>query len=232
MPGPIGLFIWGLATALEVCFVACSLVRKSFLRYFFLNFYVVLSILASLARFITLSYGYGLDSPEYTYTYFYSDALLTVALYIALISLYSYIFGELGFTKQIRFGAVVLLLGTAGFSYAVVAQSADLLSTKLAYTLSLNLYFVGLVLTYILWGAVLKLRETRTRVVQLVLSLGVYFSAHAASYALLDLAGKYGVVQYLGPALGCLLPLSWSITMMRHSEESRLAPASLVAVPR
>ncbi len=230
MPGPIGLFIWGLATALEVCFVACSLVRGSFVRYFFLNLYVVLSLLASLARLI--AFGYGIASPQYAYTYYYSDALLTVTLYIALISLYSYIFGELGFAKHIRFGAVVLLLGTAGFSYAVVAQSADMLSTDLAYTLSQNLYFVGLVLTYILWGAVLKLRETRTRVVQLVLSLGLYFSVYAASYALLNLAGKYEMVQYLSPALGCFLPLSWSITIMRYSEEARLAPANLVAVPR
>jgi hypothetical protein len=206
------------------------LVRGSFVRYFFLNLYVVLSLLASLARLI--AFGYGIASPQYAYTYYYSDALLTVTLYIALISLYSYIFGELGFAKHIRFGAVVLLLGTAGFSYAVVAQSADMLSTDLAYTLSQNLYFVGLVLTYILWGAVLKLRETRTRVVQLVLSLGLYFSVYAASYALLNLAGKYEMVQYLSPALGCFLPLSWSITIMRYSEEARLAPANLVAVPR
>jgi hypothetical protein len=83
-----------------------------------------------------------------------------------------------------------------------------------------------------LWGAVLKLRETRTRLVQFILSLGLYFSAYAACYALVNLDGRYGIVKYLGPALGCLLPLSWTITMWRHSEESRLAPAHLVAVPR
>jgi len=52
------------------------------------------------------------------------------------------------------------------------------------------------VLTYLLWGAVLKLQETRTRLVQMVLSLGLYFSAYAGSYALVNLAPKYGVVQY------------------------------------
>src|SRR5574340_97562 len=51
------------------------------------------------------------------------------------------------------------------YSYAVVAQSAHRLSnsTSFAYDLSQNLYFVGRVLTYILWGAVMKLHETRTR---------------------------------------------------------------------
>jgi len=129
-------------------------------------------------------------------------------------------------------GAGLLLLGTVLFSYAVVAQSSERLSTKFAYELSQNLYFVGLVLTYILWGAVLKLRETRTRVVQFILSLGLYFSAYAASYALMNFADKGSLIQYLSQALGCFLPLSWCITLLRYTEESRIVPARLVAVPR
>ena len=78
----------------------------------------------------------------------------------------------------------------------------------------------------------LKLQETRTRLVQMVLSLGLYFSAYAGSYALVNLAPKYEIVQYLAPILGCLLPISWSLTIMRHSEDARLTPARLVAVPR
>jgi hypothetical protein len=114
----------------------------------------------------------------------------------------------------------------------VVAQSDDRLVTSFAYELSQNLYFVGIILTYLLWGAILKLRETRTRLVQMVLSLGLYFSAYAASYALLNVTPEVRVVKYASPLLGCLLPLAWCITIMRYSEESRLAPAQLVAVPR
>jgi hypothetical protein len=39
-------------------------------------------------------------------------------------------------------------------------------------------------------------------------------------------------VQYLAPILGCFLPVSWALTIMRYSEDSRLTPARLVAVPR
>jgi len=106
------------------------------------------------------------------------------------------------------------------------------LSTTFAYELSQNLYFVGLVLTYLLWGTVVKLRETRARLVQFILALGLYFSAYAASYALVNMASKYAVVNLMGPILGCLLPLSWTITMWRYTEESRLIPAQLVTVPR
>ncbi|MGB7729214.1 MAG: hypothetical protein WBL50_14380 [Candidatus Acidiferrum sp.] len=231
MPGSIGSIILLLGTAFELAFVVCSVARRSFLRYFFLNLYFLLTIGSSVTRYFILS-TFGLKSTEYCYAYFYTDALLTLALYMALISLYSHVFGELQFGKHLRLAAVFLLLGTALFSYAVVAQSADRLATNFAYELSQNLYFVGLVLTYVLWGALLKLRETRTRIVQFVLSLGVYFSAYAASYALGSLASRHSFLVFLAPAIGCFLPLAWTLTMWRHTDESRLVPAQLVAVPR
>ena len=231
MPGPIATIIWFLGTAFELAFVVCSIQRKSFFRYLFLNLYFILTLASSVMRRYILN-EFGLSSTEYRYAYFYSDALLTLILYVALISLYSRVFAELHFSKYMRFSAVLLLVGTAGFSYAVVAQSQQRLATDFAYELSQNLYFVGLVLTYVLWGAILKLGETRTRIVQIVLSLGLYFSAYAASYALVNLADKYSVIRFLGPIVGCLLPLSWTVTLWRHSEDARLVPARLVAVPR
>src|SRR5208283_208531 len=209
MPSGIALVIWIAGTIAGVCFVSCCVIRGFFLKYFFLNLYVILSLFADLSRQYVLHF-YGQESGQYFYAYFYTDCLLTVALFVA----------------------VLLLLGTAGFSYAVVAQSSERLATTFAFELSQNLYFVGLVLTYLLWGAVLKLRETRTRLVQMVLSLGLYFSAYAGIYALGNLATRYEAVQYLGPILGCFLPISWLLTMVRHTEESRLTPARLVAVQR
>ena len=231
MPGSVELFIWCIGTALELAFVVCSIARKSFFTYFFLNLYMLVTILADCARWQVLRY-YGFDSDQYMQCYYYTDALLTVLLYVSLISLYSRVFGELRFAKHMRLAAVALLLGTAGFSYAVVTQSGNRLGHFFAYELSQNLYFVGIILTYLLWGAVLKLRETRTRLVQIVLSLGLYFSAYAASYALVNVAPGVSVVKYASPLLGCFLPLAWCITIMRYSEESRLSPAQLVAVPR
>src|SRR5271157_3343655 len=231
MPGQVDLIIWFLGTAFELLFVVCSLARKSFLHYFFLNLYLLISTTASIGRFLIL-WSYGQGSDQYMYFYYYSDALLTLTLFCALISLYLHVFGELRAGEYVKWGAVFLLLGTAGFSYAVVAQSTQRLSTSFAYELSQNVYFVGLVLTYILWGAVLKLRETRTRLVQIILSLGLSFSGYAASYAFMNFSGRFSIIRYICPVLGCFLPLSWSLTMLRHSEEARLVPAQLVAVPR
>src|SRR5208282_4602246 len=105
MSGPIDLIIWFLGTAFELLFVVCSIARKSFLRYFFLNFYLLLSTTVSIGRFFILS-SYGQSSDQYRYFYFYSDALLTLALFVALISLYSHVLGELSAGEYVKWGAV------------------------------------------------------------------------------------------------------------------------------
>lgn len=232
MLGSVDYLIWFLGTALEVGVVVCAIHRNSFRRYFFLNLYMLLSALASVGRFFVLRQS-GWNSSEYTYFYFISDALLTITLYFALISLYSLLFEELAVEKYVRLGAVLLLGGTAWFSYAVVSQSSTRILTHFVYELSQNLYFVGLVLTYLLWAFILKLRESRTRFVQIVLSLGIYFSAYAATYAIINLnPNLYSHLTFAGPLMGFILPLAWGHAFLRLSEDARLAPSHLVAVPR
>ena len=212
--------------------VVCAFKSNSLRRYLFLNLYMGLSFLVSVGRFQVLD-RWGQRSLEYAYFYFYSDALLTIGLYFALLNLYSLVFDEMKVEKYLRLGAVVLLGGTAWFSYAVIHESSHRILSHFAFELSQNLYFVGLVLTYVLWGAILKLRETRTRLVQLVLALGVYFSAFAADYALRNLyTNSEGVWQYVTPVLGCVLPAAWAYSFLLVGEEARLVPARLAAVPR
>jgi hypothetical protein len=128
--------------------------------------------------------------------------------------------------------ALLLLAGTALFSYEVVQQSHDKMVTRFVYELSQNLYFVGLVLTYVLWGAILKLRESRTQLIQLVLSLGVYFSAFAATFALENMFPNLQFFTYIVPVFGCLLPLAWAYAFWRLAPDARMAPARLAVVPR
>lgn len=223
--------MWILGTVLEALVVVCIYWRQATRRYFFLSFYMLLSVVVSVFRYRVLFHYGGLTSPEYRYFYFYSDALLTIALYFAVISLFSQVFEEMGIERYLRLAAVLLLAGTAWFSYAVVSQTSARILTHFAFELSQNLYFVGLALTYVLWGAILKLRETRTQLIQIVLSLGIYFSAYAATYALSNLAPRlYSYTQFLFPAIGCLLPLAWAYAFWRLPENARVAPARLVEV--
>lgn len=232
MPGLTQYIIWCLCTLLEISVIVCALGKGAFRRYLLLNIYMLASVAVTVARFKILT-TYGFTSDEYVYVYYYSDALLTIFLYFALGSLYAHVLSDLKAERYVRFAALVLLAGTALFSYAVVEQSTTKLFSRFVVELSQNLYFVGLVLTYILWGAILKLRETRMRLVQIVLSLGVYFSLFAADYALRNLyPSTRALLIPLQQVIGCFLPLAWVYAFWRSPEEARLAPSSIAAVSR
>ena len=232
MLGPADYVLWFLTALLEAGVVLCALKRHSFRRYLALNIYMLGSLVVTILRFWVFSH-YGFSSAQYLYFYFYSDALLTVGLYFALITLYSFVLSELQTGRNVRLAAIVLLAGTAFFSYQVIQQSSDRMLTRFVIELSQNLYFVGLVLTYLLWGAILKLRETRAQIIQLVLSLGLYFSAFAATYALRNLyPGLHQVLGYMSQLIALSLPLAWAYTLWRIPVEARLVPARLAVVSR
>jgi hypothetical protein len=233
MPGSASYAILLLGTLLEAAVVVCAVRRKVVRKYFVLNLYMLLCVAISLGRYHIMTHD-GVSSLAYRYFYFYSDALLTIVLYFGLISLYVSVFEQLKVGRYLRIGAVVLLAGTCWFTYEVVSQSTHRMLTYFAFELSQNLYFVGLVLTYVLWAAVLKMRQTQALLVQLVLSLGIYFSAFAASYSLSNLHPTlYSYVSYMVPVIGCLLPLSWAYAFWRVPEKAHLAPARLaMAVSR
>ena len=212
--------------------MVCAIKTNSFRRYLALNLYIGAEFLASAPRLWTLIH-YGFRSREYKYVYYYSDAILTIMLYFAILHLFSHVFNEMGAERYLRFGATLLLGGTALFSYLIVQQSGSRLFTRFVFEMSQNLYFVGMVLTYVLWGAAFKLRETRMQLIQLILSLGVYFSAFAANYALLNLHHDlYGVLPYLTQLIGIWLPAAWMYTFLRTPGDARIVPARLAVVHR
>lgn len=210
----------------------CAVKKHAFRRYLLLNLYMAVLIISELGRYKILA-EYGFTSKQYLYFYFYSDAILTIFLYFALSSLYAHVFSEMNAERYVKMGTLLLLGGTAIFTYAVVQQSSAKLLTHFVVELSQNLYFVGLVLTYVLWAAILKLRETRTRLVQLVLSLGVYFSLFAANYAIRNLYPSLSSVFVpLVQVFGTFLPLAWAYAFWHLPEEARLVPSRLAVIPR
>ena len=232
MPGPFEYIVWLVGLILEAAVVVCAVRNGALRRYFLLNLYMAASFVVSLSRFRILTH-YGFTSNEYVYFYYYSDALLTILLYFALSTLYAHVFRELNAERLVKMGALILLAGTALFSYGVIQESTSKLITRFVVELSQNLYFVGLVLTYVLWGAILKLRETRTRLIQLVLAMGVHFSLFAANYALRNLYPSLSSVFIpLLQVFGCFLPFAWAYSFWRLPENARLAPSRLAVIPR
>ena len=211
--------------------VVCAIRAHSLTRYLLLNLYMAAAFVFTVGRYVVFA-RHGILSDQYIYFYYYSDAFLTICLYFALMGLYLRVFQEMGVRRYLRVAALLLLGGTAWLSYQVMANAGHRMITRFVVELSQNLYFVGVVLTYLLWGAIMKLRETRTRLIQLVLALGVYFSAFAASYAVRNLYPDFLVWRYVPPIMAIFLPLAWAYTFVRIPEEAQLATARLTTSSR
>jgi len=233
MLGRIDYAIWGLGFLVEAAAVVCFIIRKDFFRYIFISLYLLVATLITAGHYWLIR-TFGWSSIQYRYYYYYSESLLTILLFFVVIQFYDCVFHELNASRYVRQGALVLIGATALFSYLVIRANRDHLTSRFVVELGQNLYFVGVVLTYLLWGAILKLRETRTRLIQLVLALGVYFSAIAAAYALRNLFPglQTAVLRWIPPVAGVWLPAAWAFTIMKVPEDAHLVTSHLLARAR
>jgi len=230
MLGPFDCALWIAGFLLEAFVVVSSFFRRDFKRYIFINLYMLCVAFLTVGGYICLQ-KFGFASPQYFYYYYYTNGLVYVFMYLVIIQFYLQVFVEMKVSRYITGGALLLLGLTALFSFLVVHQNREHLTTRFVGELEQNLNFVGVVLTYLLWGAIVKLRETRARLVQLVLALGIYYSATAGTYALHNLFPSPGleahVLRWLPPLFGTWLPFAWAYTFTKVPEESRLAPGRL-----
>jgi hypothetical protein len=231
MTSPLDYAIWILTFVLELGALFCALRSRKFVRFFPLSFYLLAAVVSDVTRFAVLKH-YGYTSHSYVSFYYYSDALLTICLFFALIGLYSEVFKEMGAEVYVRVGAIFVLVLTSIVCFAMVSNSRHVLFTRFAIELSQNLYFVGAVLTYVLWVALKKLHETRTRLIQFTLALGVYFSAFTAGFALSVLYPNSLFSSIAGGAMGLWLPLAWGYTFLKIPENARLQTARVTAGAR
>jgi hypothetical protein len=225
--------IWLISFLLEVYVVVCAVYRKGFFRELPVNMYMLAAAGVSCGQALCM-HRFGYSSPQYCYYYYYSDSLLTILMFWVIIHFYQEVFKEMRVGRYVRVAAVLLLLATAFFSYLVVHQNRGNLTSRFVIEIGQNLYFIGVVLTYLLWATVVKLRETRTKLVQLVLALGVYFSATAGSYAIGNLFPNFynPFVRYLLPVIGVWLPAAWAYTFTKVPDNARMVAGALLARAR
>ncbi len=151
MLGPVDYTVWSAGFVLEVVVVVSAFATNQAKRYLTIALYMVCCGLVQCAHFYCLR-KYGFSSKQYTYVYYYTESLLTISLFCVVIQLYQHVFEEMKVSKQIRTAAAVLVAATAFFSYAVIRQNQGHLTSRFVVELGQNLYFVGVVLTYLLWG--------------------------------------------------------------------------------
>ncbi len=223
MLGPLDYWLWATGIALEALVVVCLISRRSLARYYAVAIYMFCRVAIGCLYYFYIT-RFGISSEQYHSLYYYTDSLLTILLFCVIIQLYQQVFADMGVNRFVRGGASMLLFATALFSYVVIRTHSEHLTKQFVVEFGQNLYFVGVVLTYVLWAAILYFRETRARLIHLVLALGLYFSGTAATYALRNLfpGMQSFALQWVPPIFGVLLPLAWSYTFWRVPEEARL----------
>lgn len=227
MLGPIDYSLALLSFAAELYLVVRLCISQKAFRYLSLAIYMLAAIGATAGQEFALLHR-GVTSQLYGYVYYYTDALLTISLFFVIMSFYHQVFRQMGAGKYVRAASIMLLSATALFSYLVIRRMpTHHLTSRFVVEMSQNLYFVGVVLTYLLWGAIAKLRETRTRLIQLVLALGIFFSSDAAGYALRNLypSLEANFLKWVPPIAGTFLPLAWAYTFTKIPEEAQLETA-------
>jgi len=215
--GPVDYVIWFVVTLVHLFCLACVIRKRALSQHFTIVLFLTASIAIGVSRYVIMLTS-GLSSTSYFYFYYYSDAVLTICLFFVLMSFYSQVFSEMGVAKIVRAAAMHM-----------VASSSERLLSRFAYEMSQNLYFVGVVLTYVLWGAMMKMQENRTRLIQLVLGLGVFLSAFAGSYALRNMYPDHMIWRFFIHIMAVWLPASWSYTFLKVPEEARMATAQVVS---
>jgi len=222
MLGPLDYFLWITSFLLEAWVVFQVISSRSFARYYPVALYMFSAALVECVHYVCIT-RFGVSSPQYHFVYFCTGTLLTILLFWVIIQFYQQAFSGLNIRRYIRGGAAILILATALFSCVAVRAHNGRLTQQFAVEFGQDLYFVGVVLTYLLWAVILYFRETRARLVHLVLALGVYFSGTAASYALRNLfPSLHTSFQWALPILGTLLPLAWACTFWKVPEDSRI----------
>jgi len=227
--GPFDFVVW-LAAFLGEAFVLVWAFRdRTLLRHTTLLIYVGSLAINEILRFAVLHH-YGFTSTEYVYFYYYSDALVTLLMFVAIAGLCSRIFEEQ--ERGWRLHAVMILIFaiTVVYAAAVTTVKHQLLVTRFAVEFSGSLYFTGMLLTYGVWVLLLKRRDPRLRLVLVVSAFGIYFGGQTLTYALRSIYPALAELHYLSPLLGAWLPISLAYTFSKVPDEARIPVERLAGV--
>ncbi len=181
------------SVVLALTSVGVCLLSRCFRRYVFLNLYLLMCTGFSIGNYYVRSL-YGYTSEQYYYFYFMGDAVMMFVAYLVIGSFFDHLFRHSVFCSYIRPALVFLFLLVVGISGLFISRSVGHFYSGFVIELEQNMYFVGVVLTFLLWISMSYLGAQNRRFVLLVAGMGTLFAAHAANYA----------VRFLFPSLSAL----------------------------
>jgi hypothetical protein len=211
----IDLTLWLLTTLVEA-FVACLfLIRGLFRKFLFLNFYLLLSATISIGRYVVL-YHFGFTSPEYGYFYYFSDALLTITLFICVGELSLRLVGDKMPRGRVALWGAGALLAIALFSLSDASSWGYRVAARFVIELSQNIFFACSLGIVLLWLWKLRNDPEDRFAARFVNVLGVYFSLFVLIYGAHRLVPHASGIGNLYPMLGAWLPLGCGFAVVSH----------------
>src|SRR5437762_11189316 len=141
--------LWMLTMLVEAFVVCLFFVQGLSGRFFFFNAYFLLSVLIGIGRYIVLTRS-GVSSLEYAYSYFYSDGLLSLFLFLSIFEISARLDGSKVLRTKNLLLSVGTILATAWFSFEVTSV-ARFRATHFVFEFSQNIYVVSCLAIVILW---------------------------------------------------------------------------------
>jgi hypothetical protein len=226
MLGPFDIAVWLVASLAEMAVLVCSFRKGLFRSYLSLNLYVLALAVSEILSLVVLL-RYGFSSLQYTYFYFFSDAILILFKTAAVLGLYLHAFQEVRIAERIRTAAIAAILATTIYSLFFVVIKHRLFATAVALEFSQILYCVTAVFSYVLWFIVLKRRDPRLRLALLVSCFCLYSGLQTVAYGFHHFFPDIALWRYVPAVLGAWLPLSLLYSFTRVHEETRVPAAYL-----
>lgn len=226
MLGPFDIAVWLVASLAEIAVLVCAIRTGLFRSYLSLNLYVLALAVSEILSLVVLL-RYGFSSLQYTYFYFYSDAILILFKTAAVLGLYLHAFQETRMAERVRIAAITSILATIIYSLFFVVMKRKLFATAVALEFSQVLYCVTAVFSYVLWFIVLKRRDPRLRLALIVSCFCLYSGLQTVAYGFHHFFPDIGLWRYVPAVLGAWLPLSLLYSFTRVHEETRVPAAYL-----
>ena len=220
--------IWLLAMGALALILAVNFKRREAARYLTLNLYVAACLAGSIWNAAIIR-AYGYTSHAYAYSYYYVDCIMSVLSYFVIAGFYEQVCEKLQASWKIRLTGLLILLATAWLSFSIVQNNQEHLTTRFVIELDRNLNFVGVLLTYILWGAYLRTSQKSLRMVQLITALGIYYSILVLYFGLRMFHHDWFLTRMIPAVLSTFLPCSWAYTFLTTRQEDRRAAVTAPA---
>lgn len=223
MIGTYDLVIAALSVFVSLGTVVVCVYKKCFLRYFLLNLYILSGVVFTLAtQYVLHTFGY--TSVEYFYLYFTGDVIVTTICYLTLASFFDQMFRQSIFRQYVRPTLGIFFLLVVGVSALAISRNISNFYSAFVLEFQQNMYFVGVLLTFLLWLSMMYLGAETRRFALLVSGMGIYFTAHAATYAATFLfASVEPIAARVLPLAYSLRALVWLYTFLAVPEEEAAA---------